>query len=1720
MGRSRGVPDNRADIFFINGEGNVSLFLEGKMFVGNSEGFKSFQLRYNGDIIQPYNAAPYGKHQYLILHPDGKLYLWNDDFSVCKPLDVFPQEESIFRVWSTESGRCWVHTRHGLYSIENETPTIFLGPTSLNFEISSIVEDSTLSGYAMVTYPPDMFGIWNWKKNQKPIHTKEGIKHRILSLEAKNSFNPIYAYNFGEVRTFNNNRWSTIYPLPNEMSGVLSFKYRKNGDLWVATESRLNLLRSSNSLWSYLKQNTIKENMIGELLLTRKGDLWVGADSGLVIYQSDGNVRHIMSILGQTLTAITGLAEDTEGNIWVSSGMKFIGAYKWDGSAWSYFGVNQGLPCLVHKIVMDRDGKLWFLGLGKYYDVDNQDPGAFVYSNRKFIRWGKKEGLPHNRVYSFAQSIDGAYWFGTNGGLSRWKQGTWTHWNMSTGLLADRIFSLAIDSSNTVWFSHQFKGFGYLQEEKPQYVTLEEDQYVDAVWQISIDSVNTVWATTTNGLISIDHGVISRYSENMGLSPTRLWPIIPTRDKIYMGTFGGGVVIMNRNAMDDTPPTIVLSQPAVEKKSALFRWQAYSYMGQQEMRSIKTRFRLDNDQWSEWTEQREKLYLDLPPGSHTFTVQARNSIGKVVPMGVSTVITLELPYYLQSYYLIPISILSGGLIILVVIILLRKRKHDLELRLSEERYRGIIQDQTDLLCRISLNDRLLFVNEAFCSYFNTTVVEAVGKKFQDFVSEKREEYEPVKELSLENPTRSFNNEIRLANGGIRWLNVIERAFFDEVGGIVEVQWVARDISGLKKMNDALRQSEKDYRGLFENAHDAIIIFDPDNEIIIDANQNACEMYQIHRTVFIGSSLEQITHNNTWSKEQIRETLNRGYCESFETVHSNENGSTLYIDVNASVVNYKGKSVILSIHRDITDRKLSELAILKREAILEALSFAGQQFIGQGELEFKIQEVIVKLGLATGVSRVYIVENSIQANNEIVGKVKNSWASEEAQSNSDILLWKELHYVGSGLIRWLTTLGNGETILGHINEFSEPEQKMLSASGVKSILMMPIMVNKSLWGVIGYDDCKQKRSWSSAEIDALSVTANILGSVVERQIQNRIVNMLAQSIKGISECVCITDLENKFIFVNGAFCATYGYEESELIGASVEIIRSYDTSVLTSQILPATLSGGWQGELFNKKKDGTVFPIYLSTSTVKDDTGSSIALIGIAKDITEQKRIERHLREQASLLSITTDAIIVTDIDQLVTYWNPGAERLYGWDTQSVIGQNLNTLFDTTTIEVAHQKLDTLLEAGEWRGELKQKTKLDKEIIVDSRAIVIRDEYSLPISILIVNTDITEKKLMQEQFLRSQRLESIGTLAGGIAHDLNNVLTPILLSIDILKKRVKDEGLQDLLNSLRTSTTRGKEIIKQVLTFARGVGGEYADLQPNHLLQEVENLMHETFPKMLNIRIIAQNDLWKIMGDSTQLHQVLLNLCLNARDAMPLGGSIILNAVNVHVDREFVKTHLNAKEGKYVSISVSDMGTGIAPETLDKIFDPFFTTKDIGKGTGLGLSTVHAIIKGHGGFVTVQSKEGQGSTFTVYLPVAEKEIDFKTITKEPTSHKGKDECILVVDDEVAILEIARQTLEYSGYRVLTAEEGTEAIALYLREQNDIQLVLTDIHMPYMDGISLIRSLRQITPSLKILVASGHGADSRFLGDTEVMIQGFIPKPYTAGDLLEAIHNALQ
>lgn len=520
--------------------------------------------------------------------------------------------------------------------------------------------------------------------------------------------------------------------------------------------------------------------------------------------------------------------------------------------------------------------------------------------------------------------------------------------------------------------------------------------------------------------------------------------------------------------------------------------------------------------------------------------------------------------------------------------------------------------------------------------------------------------------------------------------------------------------------------------------------------------------------------------------------------------------------------------------------------------------------------------------------------------------------------------------------------------------------------------------------------------------------------------------------------------------------------------------------------------------------------------------SGAALLGVIEDErqtgTQLRESEARFRELADNIN---EVFWITDpLKQQILYISPAYERIWQRTCASLYAAPFNW---PSAIHPDDQPQVMGAVGGQASGDYDETYRIlcpDGSVRwIHDRAFPVRDSNGETLRIVGTAMDITASKNLEAQYLRVQRMESIGTLAGGIAHDLNNVLAPIMMAIELLKMQEKNPMRLSVLDTIEGSAKRGADMVKQVLSFARGVEGQHLEVQVGHLLREIEKIANETFLKNIQVSCDVPADLWLVTGDPTQLHQVLLNLCVNARDAMPYGGLLSLTASNLKLDEQYAGMNIEAKPGPHVCIQVEDSGTGMPPEVIERIFEPFFTTKELGKGTGLGLSTTLGIIKSHGGFVRVYSEVGMGTRFHVYLP-AQTEPAAGTEASEPELPRGNGELVLVIDDEAAVRQITRQTLEAFGYRVLLTTDGVEASAIYATRQNEIDVVLTDMMMPLMDGLTTIQVLLRMNPQARIIAASGLNSNGMVAQVTNTGVKHFIPKPYTAETLLKTLRDVLR
>ncbi|MBA2272251.1 MAG: PAS domain S-box protein [Chthoniobacterales bacterium] len=618
--------------------------------------------------------------------------------------------------------------------------------------------------------------------------------------------------------------------------------------------------------------------------------------------------------------------------------------------------------------------------------------------------------------------------------------------------------------------------------------------------------------------------------------------------------------------------------------------------------------------------------------------------------------------------------------------------------------------------------------------------------------------------------------------------------------------------------------------------------------------------------------------------------------------------------------------------------------------------------------------------------------------------------------------------------------------------------------------------------------------------------------------------LAAVVDNVSDGIVSCDANGVIALFNGATREFHGLPAEPI--AADEWAEHFDLylpdgkTLMRKEQIPLfrALEEGFvkDAEMVIAPREGTPRRILASGRAFFNEQGEKIGAVVAMHDVTERKRAERTMREQAEMLNLAQDAIVIRGYDRVITYWNKGAERLYGWTAQEAIGQPVDILYDGRGENEAAKQ--TLEASDEFQGEVHQIAKDGRSLTVNVRKNVMRNSDGTPRSVLSIATDLTEHKKLESQFLRAQRLESIGTLASGVAHDLNNVLAPIVMSAPLLRDDVDSALKNKIIDTIEKSAERGAQIVKQVLTFARGVEGERVMLDPRHLIKEMAQIVEETFPKGIEVTTRYAEDLDLVEGNPTQLHQVLLNLAVNARDAMPAGGKLVLAAENFEVDEHYAAMTPGTKPGPHVLINVSDTGTGIPPHVIEKMYDPFFTTKEIGKGSGLGLSTVLGIVKSHGGAVNAHSTP-TGTSFRVLLPATPGASQLTNAENAAELPRGRGETILVVDDEVAIREVAQVLLAKSGYHVLLADDGPSALALYAQQHEQIALVLSDFLMPIMNGLALARIIRKMNPDAKIIMSSGREEDCGAADLAPIGIAACLTKPYTQATLLRTFDRVL-
>lgn len=1059
------------------------------------------------------------------------------------------------------------------------------------------------------------------------------------------------------------------------------------------------------------------------------------------------------------------------------------------------------------------------------------------------------------------------------------------------------------------------------------------------------------------------------------------------------------------------------------------------------------------------------------------------------------------------------------------------------------------------ISQLDAQGRYTYVNEAYARLVGYTPPELIGLHWEGTV---HPDDHPLLKSAFRKMLKRGKAEVEARgirkDGSIFYKQATLVACFDDQQQYSGHYCFAKDVSDRKQLELALRTSEAQLSRIFDSAVAAISEFYayPDGSYTHTFMSAGCA------TVYGYSQQAMLENDDLWASRVLPEDMEAVILGAFDRIYAEETFTVEYrfLDpddqvrwIAETLISRRDAAfdrwTVTTVAVNISDRKQAEMALQKQIRQEYLLADIAQDIRRSLNLEEVLSRTVHRIRDFLATDRVIIFRFRPDWQGDVIEEsVGSGWSSILSTTIYDPCFEEQyIEPYRQGRISAMVNIDEDDLQPCYV--------ELLKPFEVKANLVVPIMLGETLWGLLIAHHCVAPRQWQPSETAVLRRLAVQVGIAIQqselyeqtrrellaRQRMQTVLEESEERFRTLSAAAPVgilqTNADGICLYTNDYWQKMSGLSLEESLGAGWQQAIHPGDRDLVQRV--------WEEHLHRRQECQSEFRLLTSkgetrwvtarAAAIKSSADEVVGNVCILADITAQKQAAQKIEEQAALLDIAPDAIFVCDLDDQILYWNKGAENLYGWTAQEAEGQKAHELLQEDPDQLA-SIIPALFERGEWQGEMAKVTKTGERGIVESRWTLVRDDAGVPKYVLNVNTDVTLQKNLEAQIYQAQKLESLGQLASGIAHDLNNVFTPILTVAQVLRLKGSelDEKSQQLLRILEDSAKRGANMVQQILSVTRRGPGEREILNPIEVLAEVASIAEESFPKTISIacdfaQLNGQGRAQQLVSvDPTQLHQILMNLVVNARDAMPDGGTLTLSAQTTFVDNAIAQEILDAQVGEYWLISVADTGVGIEPETRDRMFDPFYTTKEPGKGTGLGLSTVLSLIKNADGFLQVLSEVGEGTTMEVFLPitsdsVAESPPPSTNGTQSPRSPlPSHGDYILIVDDDDTVLQTTQSLLENHHYDTLIAKDGPAAIALYTQHRDRIRLVILDITMPIMSGIEVIERLRALDASIRIIAISGLPTNRE--PAVAVGADVFLDKPYSLETLLSEVEAQMQ
>ena len=1006
------------------------------------------------------------------------------------------------------------------------------------------------------------------------------------------------------------------------------------------------------------------------------------------------------------------------------------------------------------------------------------------------------------------------------------------------------------------------------------------------------------------------------------------------------------------------------------------------------------------------------------------------------------------------------------------------------LKESEAKYRRLFESASLGIFQSTPEGKAITVNPAFARMFGYDSPEDAVRSLEnvaiDLFVDPNRRTEIIRLMAEQPDLRRFENLYRRKDGSSFIGSLNTMPIRDSDSRLVRIEGIIEDITDRKRAAAEELESEKRYRQLFDASPDGLVVIGLDGRIT-RANIAQGRMYRydspndligVHATQLVAMS------SRDYSAQILRRRLKGEHIPTAEYELVRKDGTIFYGETSATTLWTADGTVsgYLCVTRDTTERKRAEESMKESEAKYRSLFENSLLGISVATPDGHLIEVNMAY------ARMYGYDNPGQMIAEMTGTVSQLYANPEDQKE---------------VLRILAEKGSMEP----------REVKVVRRDGTRFFVLVSAQEIRDTSGKVLFnranhiDITDRKRAEASQLLQTAALESTVNG-------------------------VVITDTSGTIAWVNTAFTKMTGYSFSEVMGENPKILKSGIHDEAFYKDLWEKIAAGdvWKGEVTNKRKDGTLYTEEMSITPVHNDFGTVTHFVAIKQDITERKQTEESLKNSEERYrqffedDLTGD-YISTPEGKLLSC-NPSFRRMFGYSSieEALAFDIWSTYPDVESRDKFLQQLtrEKRLEYHETEYRRKDGTPL----YCIENAIGIFDDEGKLVQIRGYLFDDTKRRNLENQLLQAQKMESLGTLAGGIAHDFNNILGIIMGHAHLLSVLPADAATRKKYTDIITQASlRGAGLVRQMLTFARKTDVHFDKVLLNELVHEIAKLLDETFPKTVTISLSLYNNLPAIFGDATQVHQVLLNLCVNARDAMAGKGEIAI-CTGLSDGETIRRKFSNVKYQKYVVLSLSDTGTGMDDVTLRRIFEPFYTTKELGKGTGLGLSVVYGIVESHHGVIDVESTVGKGTTFRVYFPLTDQLPVLERAADAPANEApGGDETILLIEDEEALRTLAKFALEKKGYHVLLASDGDEAVAIYRTRKEEIHLVVSDMGLPKMGGYDVYHLLKGINPSLRMILVSGFLEPELKSQILTAGVKDFVQKPYDTDRLLNSVRTVL-